>query len=321
MLLGLLKRIRSRKVGFMTYRHFLIVLVTAQVLSLLLLPSVSAQLIQISAFPSKFTAKPGDKILLTLYITNLENKEIEVKGFNLEVKSTHLYVLPLSFPFGKYYVPLDKPIRIGPGERKAIKEMVEVPYINYQGDLDVKVTLISNEGKAETHLEITLILTLLSASMILAYIIAAGLLSLGLYWTIKRMKSERWERKINSIDKILKRRDELIEILRALEEKRSQGKIDHSEYLDLKSSYEGDLKSTHLKLRSALPDLEMDVERLTLEINNLKEELEFLRSKLANEMEDNEMKSRLEHIETIIKSREKILGDMRERVRRVKNCI
>ncbi len=305
----------------MVNRHLLTIIIAAQVLSLLLLPSISAQPIQVSAFPSKLTARPGDRVLLTLYITNLGNEEIEVKGFNLEIRSTRLYMLPLSFPFGKYYVPLDKPIKIKPGERKAISEIVEVPYINYQGDFDVKVTVISSEGEAETHLEIILTLTLLSASIMVAYIIAVGILLLGLYWLIKRMRSERWRRKISSIDKMLKRRDELIDILRTLEEKKARDKIDHREYLDLRTRYEKDLRSTHLKLKSALPDLEMDMERLALEINNLKNELEILRGKLASEMGDDGVKNRLNHIESMIRARERILNDMRERVRKVREYI
>ncbi len=303
----------------MIHRCFLAFLIAVQVLSPLLL--ISAQPIQVRVSPSKLTAKPGDRILLTLCITNLGDREIEVKGFNLEIRSTRLYLIPLSFPFGKYYVPLDRPVKIRPGERVAIREIVEVPYINYQGDFDVKITVISDEGGAETHLEITLVPTLLSASIIMSYIIAVGLLLLGLYWLIKRLKSERWRRKIDSIDKMLKKRDKLIEILKTLEEKRHQGKMSYQEYLDLKKKYEEDLRSIHIKLRSALPGLELDIERLTLEINNLRNELEVLEGKLVKEMRDDGMRGRLEHIEDMIKLREKILSDMRERAKKIESYI
>ncbi len=303
----------------MIRRHVLAeLLLTVQIALFLLLPSCSlAQSIQVKAVPSKLTARPGDRISLTLYIRNLGSHEIVVKGFNLKIRSIHLYLIPMSFPFGRYYVPLDEPVKVEPGEEKAIREIIEVPYINYQGDFDVEITVISNGGEAKTHLEITLVLTLLSASIIVSYLIVAGLLLLGLYFVIKRMKSERWRRKISSIDRMLKRGDELIDALRSLEERRSQGKVDHREYLDLKARYEDDLRSIHLELRKAIPDLEIDIRRISLEVNNLRNELEELRRKLASEMSDKETRDKLEHVESMIKSREKILEDLIERKRRI----
>ncbi len=307
------------RVSVMIRRHVLAeLLLTVQIALFLLLPSCSlAQSIQVKAVPSKLTARPGDRISMTLYIRNLGSHEIVVKGFNLKIRSIHLYLIPMSFPFGRYYVPLDEPIKVEPGEEKAIREIIEVPYINYQGDFDVEITVISNGGEAKTHLEITLVLTLLSASIIVSYLIVAGLLLLGLYFVIKRMKSERWRRKISSIDRMLKRGDELIDALRSLEERRSQGKVDHREYLDLKARYEDDLRSIHLELRKAIPDLEIDIRRISLEVNNLRNELEELRRKLASEMSDKETRDKLEHVESMIKSREKILEDLIERKRRI----
>jgi len=288
---------------------------------LLIAPHTPAQGVKAEVNPSRISAKPGDRVNITLYITNLGAEEIEVRGLRLKVRSTRVYLLPLSIPFGEYYIPFDEPVHVGPGERKAIRKVIEVPYIHYAGDFVVTILVQTSAGEAVTHLYASLGFTPVSATIMIASLGALVGIVYGIYRYMKSRLSYEASirRRVERIDKILERRDRNKELLEILEERKSRGKVSKEEYEDLSRRYKSEIDKAQTELDRILSDVEKDIERLSTEIRNLREEYRVLKERLAKGLADREVKGRLKHMENLIKEKERALGDLRVRLKRMRS--